>query len=366
MAVATSLAVAGIAAGVGGAVMSANAQKSAARRAANSQDKANQLNYAQYLQSRGYNVSGMLSDLGIQDPTGGAQSAILPGYAPEGTEQAMFQQALDSSKAIGQVPPETTLEQFKSIIAGQMPAIMQGNDFIGSIYDGRLDEQRAQNFDPVAEARLQAAQANGSAIDTALAEERNRINAEGAAQGFVGGGSFANNRLLEATTKARQAQAGVMGGTNVQNAEDRNRLDESGIAMRLQSLDAAPNRAKQLIQLGLAPEQAVAEKARLAQQPFDFFRVGAGNPPQVQPLPVSSAPPAGAIALTGIGQTLGTAANAWTTNQAANNMSNFTRMNSSGATPSNFGSMTPAQQAEYASMWSSAQKIPQNQLGFGE
>ena len=366
MAVATSIAVAGIAAGTAGAVMSANAQKSAAKRAANSQDRANTLNYAQYLQGRGYDVSGMLSELGITDPTGGAQSAILPGYAPEGTEEAMFQQALDSSKAIGQVPPQTTLEQFKSIIAGQMPAIMQGNDFIGSIYDGRLDEQRQQNFDPVAEARLQAAQANGSAIDTALAEELNRINTDEAMKGFVGGGSFANNRLLEATTKARQAQAGVLGATNVQNAEDLNRLKESEIAMRLQSLDAAPNRAKQLIQLGLAPEQAVAEKARLAQQPFDFFRLGAGNPPQVQPLPVNTAPPAAAVALSGLGQTLGTAANAWSTQQAANSMSDIGRMNSAGATPSNFGSLTPAQKAEYASMWSNAQKYNQGQLGFGE
>lgn len=366
MGVLTSLAIAGgLAAGIGGGVMQANAQKSAAKSNAEAQDRANMLNYAQYLQSRGFDVSSVLAELGMTDPTNGNTNTFLPGYAPAGTEQQMLKDALGYSEAIGG-DPNQRLAEFQSILDSQQLPIDQGNSFIQSIYDGSLNQKRLGDFNPVARARENAAQVNADAIDLALNEERNRINAEDAAKGFVGSGSFANNRLLGATIQARQAAAGAKAGAGVANAEDIYRINSTGDELKLKSLDLAPNRVAQLTKLNMSPDMALADISRLKTQPLDFFRLGAGTPPRVQAVQTPATPSVGGIILSGLGQGLGAAANAYGNYQLANSMMDYNRMSSAGAIPSNFGALTPAQQREYAGLWSNAQQYTPDQLGFGE
>lgn len=356
MGVGAGLAIAGAATGIIGGIMGSNAQKAAAREAAQAQREANLLNYALQIQSRGGDASAILKKLGF--PTmGGGENAILPMYAPPGTEKELFKSALASSKAISSVPPEQQMAAYQDQINQMMPAVLGGDTLVRSIYDKTLDQERLAALNPVLNARLQQAEANKQAIALGLADAQNRMAAEEARKGFVGSGSYGRNRMLESTVWATQQAAQQKAAAELQNAMDKRALDENNLQLRLASLSTPFQRAGQKINLQMAPQQGVAQLAVSAQEPLKFFRLGTANPPDMRAPTLMPTSDPGAVALAGVGQALGNLGGMYANQQAATNLSNQNRMMAAGQMPSNYGTLTPQQQTDYASMWSRAQGV---------
>lgn len=278
MAVITSIAVAGAAAAASSA-MKAKADKKSAQ-------DANNANLTQYQQSRG---------------AGG--NAILPMYADPGTEKRLFDQAVAESAAMaGGRTPQEIYAEYQQILAGMQPSIDAGNEAIGDIYNGNMLRDTLAFQQPVMDARTGMAVSNRDAINLAVRAEANRINAEEARKGYSGAGSFANNRLLDASILARQRAAGGVSAAVLANAEDEAGIRRSNQSLKLSALDLAPNRAAQLIRLDQAPAEGVAAMSELRTKPLNFFRLQVGQPPTVRPVPQTGA---GQLALQAVGQAAG-------------------------------------------------------------
>jgi hypothetical protein len=274
-------AVASIAAGA----MQADAQRKATNANRKNVKDTNALNYQMFRESRG---------------EGG--NAILPLYAPPGTEERMLGQAVRVYDSITGQPIDLTLEEYQAMVDGMDPAVEGGNDLINGIYNGQLEAERMAALNPVLQAREQAAQADAAAIDLALQEENNRIMAADAAKGYVGGSSFVNNRLLAATLAARQQAARAKAAAALTNAGDVRTLKEAGVDLRLKSLDLPVNRVNRLMELSQAPAAGLARRQQLAMDALGFFRLNPGTPPQAQAFTAPATPSMGAVIASGLAQ----------------------------------------------------------------
>jgi len=83
-----------------------------------------------------------------------------------------------------------------------------------------LETERKAALDQLNSARLAAAEGRVTAINQGLQSERDRIVAEQALQGFVGGSAMQDANLARATIGARSAAAQEIGGAKVANAGD--------------------------------------------------------------------------------------------------------------------------------------------------
>lgn len=158
------------------------------------------------------------------------------------------------------------------------------------------------------------ARANTAGIDLALRQQINAIAAEEARKGYSGAGSFANNRLLQATVGARQGAATGEAAARLQNAMAVFEQQQRNRDTQFKALDIAPNRAQQRVALDQLPATALANLQKARTQPLEFFRMQPGNPPPVQPLPSTGA---GQIALSSIGQVAGGVGNYYAQQQNA-------------------------------------------------
>jgi hypothetical protein len=176
-----------------------------------------------------------------------------------------------------------------------------------SIYDGGFTEERLANAAPVMAARTQAADASMQGIFDSLARIKAAQAARRGKAGYVGGGTFATNRLLATEASGRQAAAQAKAQAILQNAEDARTIRDQTKNLQLSSLDAVANRAKQRMDFERIPIEGVGATYAARTAPFQFFRIGPGAPAQVQGAPmVSAVPKAGQYigsAISGLGQT---------------------------------------------------------------
>lgn len=277
-----------IVSGTVGAILGSKAQKDANRTNKAIADEANRINMQMFQESRG---------------SGG--SSILPTYLDPGSEKLIANRAASAAMAMFPNDPKAQLAQYQSILASMQPAIDAGTAQIADIYNGNLEMERAAALAPVLEARTAGADANVDAINLALAEAQGRIAANEAAKGYSGGGSFANNRMLQAILQARQQGAREKASAALQNAVDKRMLSDAMSGLRLSSVDSAVNRAAQLTQAAQVPQMALGNLSQAATRPLDFFRIQ----PQAfrvdqQPF-VSAVPGAAQLAMQGLSQTGG-------------------------------------------------------------
>lgn len=155
------------------------------------------------------------------------------------------------------------------------PALQGGRDYLSGVYNGTNLDTRLGAAGETADARTEAALQQQASIDQALREVQAQLAAENAAKGFVGGGSFANNRLLSSTIGARQSAAGVMGTADMANAADRQRLIEANLAEQGATVATLPGVAAGQMALKGAPAASVYNKLGQVVQPLSYFK---GNP----------------------------------------------------------------------------------------
>lgn len=288
---------------IAGGVMQANAQKDASKRAAESTAETNRLNYEMFQQSRG---------------KGG--SAILPTYLPSGTEQALAEKAVAASNAI-MGNPEALKAEYQAIVNQMVPVIDAATGTVVGLYDGRMEGERMAANAPVNAARTQAAESNAAAIQLALQNQIAQIRAADAAKGYVGGGSYLNNRMLAAAIPAEQQAAAARSVANLQNAQAIQAIQEQQQQLKLANVNLPAQMAAGKIQLLQMPAAGVATTAQASQVPLQFFKLPVGNPPLAQAAPTAVVPSTGGIIASGLGQFAGQVGNYYA-NQALINQLN--------------------------------------------
>lgn len=352
------IAAAALAATIGGvsSVMAADSQRRQANRNRAAQEKQNLINYGMAVQQRGGDASAIFQMAGMPE-LAQKPSALLPMYAPSGTEARLLEDALATSKAIGAVPPETSLAEFTAIVNQMQPGLVAGDRLINDIFTGGVRSEREASLAPVLAARTRGAEAERSAVDLAVQNAMNRAGAEEARKGFVGAGSFGRNRMLEAAIPGYQQAARTVAAADVQNQMEKRALAENDLQLRLASINAPIQRAAQRMSLATAPERAVVERQITAQEPLKFFRLNPTPLPEMRAAITQPYADAGASALGSLAQGIGGVAGAYSMNQAANRMGIQNRMMASNQMPDNWGTLTTGQQNDYLKAWNRAQGI---------
>jgi hypothetical protein len=169
------------------------------------------------------------------------------------------------------------------------PTLQRSRDFLGDVYNGSNLNTRLNAAGVTGDARIESAVQQQAAIDQALREVQSQLAAENARKGFVGGGSFANNRLLASTVGARQDASNLMGVAELANAADKQRLIEADLAEQGAYAGAIPGIVAGQMGLQDMPAQSVYNKLGQVVQPLSYFK---GNPmfsqgagPMVSPNP---------------------------------------------------------------------------------
>lgn len=195
----------------------------------------------------------------------GGSPVFLPLYS-EDREQELFNQAdlLFSNAAPGE-------DRSVEIAEAVSPF---GDAFDAAFEDsqsGALTNRRISNTDPVRGARTKSASAKLDAVNQALDDIISQQNASESTKGFSGGGSFRNNRALQATLGARQSAADALTSAELANAQEvadiRNRGEDLAFQLAMQS----PELANAALSLDRAPSTVPIEEYLDALQVFAPF-----------------------------------------------------------------------------------------------
>ena len=274
----------GAVATVGAGMMAADAQKDAASKQRKSQRETNQMNYDMFRESRG---------------EGG--SAVLPLYL-QSKDGGLFEKQLgeDLVGAYDMTAPDRAM--FDAVSRSYQPMVSSARDTAAGIFNGGTERQLLDNFAPVAKARVKFKRQ--SALDS-LHKTLGEINAVQAGRGFTG--DSLGRRML--SYKANAGAADAIAGANLQNLEQEKAIKDAALQLKLQNLDLPFSMAGKEMEFSNIGNTAYLDAISKRMVPFNFLRIGQSQPFQYQPLTYSANPSAAGVALQGLGQAGGTAAN---------------------------------------------------------
>lgn len=261
-----------IVSGTVGGILGSKAQNKATEQNMRAAQETNALNYRLFQEGRG--------------STG---SAFLPLYFGD-QEKLLGQDAVSfyntSKDLLGN--PADQAQRYKQITGGYMPMVDASRGTLADVFNGNLTNNRLGYLQPVQAARTNVAKAGAEGVLQALNERINALNASSAKKGYSGTGSFAQNRLLNATIPARQQAAGFMAMADLENAMDTRTVQDQGAQARLQYMDMPFQQAQQALNLEMMPLAQVQQNFSRQLQPFEFFRMGPQTF-QADPLPMVGA-----------------------------------------------------------------------------
>lgn len=276
---------ASLAAGIGGSLISANGAKQSAQLAADT-------NKQNIQDTNAANLNLFNLSRGAVNPATGFGSSILPQYFG-GNEQAAGQQAYDQFSQLNGLAQGNynALSAQQGNLSG---AINASTTALGNRFNGNYLSQQQQYSSPYYQANLnnagvqgtglrQVAAANSSAINTGLAQALSQINAQRAAQGFLGSSTYDRNRLASSTIGARQAAAvnnagavaqsnNLMAGAQLGNAGDARTLQMTNLDYMSNPANLS-NGMSALTSFQNSPAAALSQMYSQAQTPLNFFRI---------------------------------------------------------------------------------------------
>lgn len=249
-----------IVSGTLGAVLGSRAQKKAAEANIQAARETNEMNYRMFQEGRG--------------STG---SAILPLYFQD-MERQIGDDAVNDYRSIRRLTgsPQSQVEKARATLGAYQPMIDAATGSLMDVYNGNLTETRQGYLKPVTEARTALARTQKEGVLQGLRERINALNAQSAAKGYSGSGSFAQNRLLDATIKSRQAAAATDSIAALENAQDVRNVNDQGANMRLQYMQMPFQLGQQALNYSDLPMQQVRRNSQAATAPLDFFRMNPG------------------------------------------------------------------------------------------
>lgn len=229
----------------------------------------------------------------FDESRGSTGSAILPLYFG-GAEEELAGSAADAARTLF-AGAGNMANRGRLINSEYAPLVMQGDQFLGSIYDGSLRAERQGAVDAVKGARTGRAKSRAGAIDQALSETLASLRAGRLGRGFRGESTFDITRAQDATMGARRQAATEFGDANLENAMDDRALTEADMQLRLGALDLPFSRARSRMAMETMPLSAQADAYSAALSPLNFFRIGTATPPQAPYRTIEATPNTGMI-----------------------------------------------------------------------
>lgn len=207
--------------GTAGAIYSANGAKTAA-------SEANDANLKNTANTNAANLNLFNLSRGGINPATGYGNSILPQYLG-GDETALGQSAYNNFLSLSnQIPGMSqNLSQYQSQLT---PSLGNAAQAIAGRYNGQNLQAQLGYSQPLFQARLNQAGAQGSAINTGMLQALGQMNAQRAQQGFFGNSTFDRNRLGTSLVGARQGAANALAGARTQNANDTTGLQLNNLA----------------------------------------------------------------------------------------------------------------------------------------
>ena len=288
-----------VAAGAGAASASAQSKANKAANAANmdAQQQANYLNYQRWRESRG-------SD----------GSALLPLYAPAGTEKQLLLDQLKTYGVLTESTPREDLALYEQVLGKWQPAIDAGRGAVSDTLSGKTQADRLAAAGPTAAAMAALGESTAQGVADASLREQAAADAAAQAAGFSGSGSTAANNRLRTVAGASSAIAAERAKAQLAAANLYRGIIDEETARRLASAGLPVSMAGGEMQLVGMPAEAVARKRAAALAALGWFRLPGSTPPQVAPVLTTPQVPNSAIALSALGQVAGSAGN-WAASQ---------------------------------------------------
>ena len=256
------IAAVGAVAGIASGVMAAEAQRKASNTNRDMQRETNELNYKQWQESRGKEGS-----------------ALFPMYAPAGMEKKGLEDAFEYYNAMGITPPAEMMAKYQAIVDSEQKNIAAGDKLISDIFSGNMEREALAQNAPVEAARLAMAETGREGIEAARGAQEAALSAEEAAKGYIGTGSFAQNRRLASTIPFFQQAAGQVAGANLANAAEVAKIQEAQRQTRIGAINMPLQRAAGKVSLAQLPASALSGYAGIRQAPLNFWKMAYSPPP---------------------------------------------------------------------------------------
>lgn len=222
----------------------------------------------------------------FHEARGSTGHAILPEYFGQTEQQAGdYAGALSAAARAAFGSPTDVANLGKSIAAKYQPILDAGGASISGIYNGAEEAKRLAAAKPVFDARVAGAKGQKQGIMQALSDRLQAISAGNAAKGYVGAGSTAGNAALRTSIGANQAASAALSGANLANVSDVAGIKNRILDLQLQSPQLASALANEAVKLGLLPAEFVGGVSAATTSPFNFFKIGTGQPsrPELAP-----------------------------------------------------------------------------------
>jgi hypothetical protein len=293
----------GAVAAIGAGYAASQSAKAGARRAAGSQNVANEENYQRYLDSRG---------------AGG--NVFMPTYMRSSNgnpfEQQFAQDMITGYEDNGFGNPGAMNGQYQAIQSKYAPMSALATRSASGLFDGSMTQSRLDNFAPVANARVNYTRE--AAMDS-LNKTLGEINATQVGRGFSG--DSLGNRMMKFNANASANNA--VAGARLQNLEEARGIKDQGLMMPIQYAGLPGSLAQSDLAMANLSRNAYFDAMTRAEQPFQFFKIGVGAPPQVGALPTYQGPSTAQIVAQGVAQGAGMYSQASAYNNANNQWQSY-------------------------------------------
>ncbi len=211
---------------------------------------------------------------------GSEGSAFLPEYLKQGESEAASR-AMATASALRNYygTPEQIAARGAAAADRARPLLDQGANAISGIFSGDLERKRLEAAAPTFAARSALADTTRAGVMKGILDRLNAIRTANAAKGYVGTGSTSENLALRASIEGNQQAGAATAAANLQNESERQAIRDQILDLQLRSPELAGALASQYASLELLPGQVTGAISRAETAPFDYFRIGVGNPP---------------------------------------------------------------------------------------
>lgn len=211
---------------------------------------------------------------------GSEGSAFLPEYL-RASEAAAGKRATGYSTALSDYygTPADVVRRGAATTAASMPILQGGTKALQGLFTGAEEEKRLAAAQPAFAARTALADTTRSGIMQGILQRLNAIRTANAAKGYIGSGSASENLALRASIEGNQAAGAASATATLQNEQERQAIRNRIMDLQLQSPELAGALAAQYANLQLLPGQVTGAIQRSELAPYDYFRIGVGNPP---------------------------------------------------------------------------------------
>ena len=181
--------------------------------------------------------------------------------------------------------PTDQLNRNAATVGRMAPSQAGAEGLVGDLFSGQRTQQRLAEQMPVSSARNTAAAATRQGLMTSLQQQLNKLEAQQANKGYVGGSTFDRAALMREATPVYQQAAEAEAFARLQNQMDIQGIRNQDWQTAFSNLSLPQQMAGQAMAMQSMPALQAVQDYNTAYQVFSPFRLSEWNPPAMQPMP---------------------------------------------------------------------------------